>query len=133
MRLYPPAWVIGRRAIDDYAVGDYVIPARSVVIVSPYLLQRDGRFFAEPERFQPSRWTPEFKASLPPFAYFPFGGGTRRCIGEQFAWMELMLVAATIGRRWKFRLEPGHPVVPQPVVTLRLKHGLKGTLSRRSH
>lgn len=131
MRLYPPAWVIGRRAIDHYPVGDYVVPARTIVLVSPYLLQRDARYFPEPQRFLPSRWTPEFKASLPPFAYFPFGGGTRRCIGEQFAWMELMLVAATIGRRWSFRVDPSHPVEPQPVVTLRMKHGLKGTLHLR--
>jgi len=131
MRLYPPAWIIGRRAIDDYPVGDYVVPARSIVLVSPYLLQRDARFFAEPDRFLPSRWTPEFKASLTPFAYFPFGGGTRRCIGESFAWMELVLVAATIARRWQFRVVPGHPVVPQPVVTLRMKHGMKMTLLRR--
>jgi cytochrome P450 len=131
MRLYPPAWIIGRRAIADYPVGEYVVPARSIVVVSPYLLQRDARFFAEPERFMPSRWTAEFRASLPPFAYFPFGGGTRRCIGEQFASMELILVAATIGRRWSFRTAPGHPVVPQPVVTLRMKHGLNGRLTER--
>jgi len=131
MRLYPPAWIIGRRAIDEYPVGDYVVPARGIVIVSPYILQRDGRFFADPESFRPDRWTPEFKASLPPFAYFPFGGGARRCIGEAFAWMELVLVLSTIAQRWKMRLVPGHPVVPQPVVTLRLKHGLKVTLERR--
>ena len=79
----------------------------------------------------PERWTPEFKASLPPFAYFPFGGGTRRCIGESFAWMELVLVVSTLAQRWRFRLVPGHAVVPQPVVTLRMKHGLKMTASRR--
>lgn len=130
MRLYPPAWIIGRRAIDDYPVGDYIVPARTIVLLSPYLVQRDARFYDEPEQFIPSRWTAAFKAALPPFAYFPFGGGTRRCIGEQFAWMELMLVAATIGRRWSFRADPSHPIEPQPVVTLRMKHGLKGTLRR---
>ena len=94
MRLYPPAWIIGRRAIEDYRSAATCVPARSIVVMSPYVLQRDARFFPEPERFDPDRWTPEFKAALPPFAYFPFGGGPRRCIGESFAWMELVLVLA---------------------------------------
>jgi cytochrome P450 len=131
MRLYPPAWIIGRRAIDAYPVDGYVIPARSVLVISPYILQRDARFFPDPERFDPDRWTPEFKAALPPFAYFPFGGGSRRCIGEAFAWMELVLVASAIAQNWTLRPVPGHPVAPQPVVTLRLKHGLKMTAHRR--
>jgi cytochrome P450 len=131
MRLYPPAWIIGRRAIEDYPVDGYLVPARSVIVVSPYVLHRDPRFFPDPDRFDPDRWTPEFKASLPPFAYFPFGGGARRCIGEGFAWMELVLVATTIAQRWKLRLVPGHPVVPQSVVTLRMKHGLQMTAERR--
>jgi cytochrome P450 len=132
MRLYPPAWIIGRRAIEDYPVAGYVLPARSIVVVSPYLLHRDARFFPEPDRFLPARWTPAFKASLPPFAYFPFGGGTRRCIGEAFAWMELVLVVSTLAQRWRFQLMPGHAPVPQPAVTLRIKHGLKMTASKRS-
>jgi cytochrome P450 len=131
MRLYPPAWIVGRRAIDAYTVGTYTLPPRTIVLVSPYVLQRDARFFPEPDRFLPDRWTQEFRQSLPPFAYFPFGGGTRRCIGESFAWMELVLVAATIAQQWRLRLVPGHPVVPQPVVTLRLKHGLRMTTGRR--
>ena len=131
MRLYPPAWIIGRRAIEEFTVREYTVPARSVVVMSPYVLQRDERFFTEPERFHPERWTPEFKASLLPFAYFPFGGGARRCIGESFAWMELVLVMSTLAQRWRMRLVPGHPVVPQPVVTLRIKNGLKMTLEAR--
>ena len=131
MRLYPPAWVIGRRAIDEYAVGGYVLPPRSIVLLSPYVLQRDARFFPEPKAFMPERWTPEFGQALPAFAYFPFGGGTRRCIGEAFAWMELILVTATIAQHWRLRLVPGHPVVPQPVVTLRMKHGLRMIAERR--
>jgi len=132
MRLYPPAWIIGRRAVDAYPVGDFVLPPRTVVVMSPYLLHRDARFFTDPDRFVPSRWTAEFKASLPQFAYFPFGGGVRRCIGEQFAWMELMLVLTTIAQEWRFEAVPGHPVEPQPVVTLRLKHGLKVRAIRRA-
>ena len=131
MRLYPPAWIIGRRALADYTVGDYLIPARSIVVMSPYLVHRDARYFSDPERFLPDRWTAEFKAWLQPFAYFPFGGGARRCIGESFAWMELVLVVSTIAQRWRLRLVPGHTVVPQPVVTLRVKNGLKMTTHAR--
>ena len=131
MRLYPPAWIIGRRAIGEYRVGNYVLPPRTIVLLSPYVLHRDARYFAEPDRFMPQRWTPEFRQALPPFAYFPFGGGARRCIGEAFAWMELVLVVASIAQRWRMRLVPGHLVVPQPVVTLRLKHGLRMTVESR--
>jgi cytochrome P450 len=131
MRLYPPAWIIGRRALQDYPIDGYVLPARSIVVMSPYVLHRDPRFFPDPERFDPDRWTPEFKAALPPFAYLPFGGGARRCIGESFAWMELVLVLGTLAQKWRLELVEGHPVVPQPVVTLRLKHGLKMVVRRR--
>src|SRR3954467_2551630 len=132
MRLYPPAWLIGRRAIAEYAFGPYVVPARAILIMSPFIVQRDERFYPHPERFDPDRWTPEFKASLPPFAYFPFGGGPRRCIGESFAWMELILIVATVAQRWDLRLVPGHPVVPQPLITLRAKHGMRMTLAARA-
>jgi len=131
MRLYPPAWIIGRRAIADYPIGPYVAPARSILIMSPYIVHRDARHYADPERFNPDRWTPEFRAALPKFAYFPFGGGPRQCIGESFAWMELILVVATIAQRWQLRLVPGHPVVPQPMITLRTKHGMRMTVEKR--
>ena len=131
MRLYPPAYVIGRRAIGPYTAGGFTLPPRTLLLMSPYVMGRDARFFPEPERFNPGRWTPEFKQRLPPFAYFPFGGGTRRCIGEGFAWMELVLVVAALARRWRLRLVPGHPIVPQPLVTLRLKHGLRMTTEAR--
>jgi len=131
MRLYPPAWIIGRRAIEDYPIAGYVAPARAILVTSPWVMHRDARYFPNPERFDPDRWTPEFKASLPRFAYFPFGGGPRQCIGESFAWMELVLLVATIAQRWTLRLVPGHPVEPLPLVTLRTKHGMKMTLSRQ--
>jgi cytochrome P450 len=131
MRLYPPAWLIGRRAIADYAIGPYVARARSILVMSPYIIQRDSRYYAEPERFDPDRWTPELRASLPKFAYFPFGGGPRQCIGESFAWMELILIVATIAQQWDLRLVPGHPVVLQPLITLRAKHGMRMTVTRR--
>jgi cytochrome P450 len=132
MRLYPPAWIIGRRAMVDYEIAGYVAPARSVFVTSPYIVHRDGRWFPDPLRCSPDRWTPAFKATLPPFAYMPFGGGPRRCIGDQFAWTELILIVSTIAQRWRLRLVPGHPVVPQAVVTLRLKHGLRMTVERRA-
>ena len=100
--------------------------------MSPWVTHRDARFFSDPGRFDPDRWTPEFKASLPKFAYYPFGGGPRQCIGEAFAWMELVLIAATIAQRWTLSLVPGHRVAPQPLVTLRTKHGMKMTLTLRN-
>ncbi len=131
MRLYPPAWLLGRRAIAEYPIGPYVAPARSILLMSPYLIQRDARYYAEPDTFNPDRWTPEFRAGLPKFAYFPFGGGPRQCIGESFAWMELILLVATIAQQWRLRLVPGHPVVPQPLITLRAKHGMRMTVEQR--
>jgi cytochrome P450 len=130
MRLYPPAWIIGRRAIDEYRLNDYVVPPRSILVMSPYIIQRDPRFYPDPDRFDPDRWTPEFRAGLPKFAYFPFGGGPRQCIGESFAWMELILLVATIAQQCRLRLVPGHPVVPQPLITLRAKHGMRMTVER---
>ena len=131
MRLYPPAWIIGRRAIDEYHLGEHVVPPRSILFMSPYVMHRDPRFYADPERFDPGRWTPELRAALPKFAYFPFGGGPRQCIGESFAWMELILLVATISQQWRLRLVPGHPVVTQPLVTLRAKHGMRMTVEQR--
>jgi cytochrome P450 len=133
MRLYPPAWVIGRRAIAEYRVADYVFPPRSMVFMSPYVMHRDTRFYAEAERFNPDRWTPAFESALPRFAYFPFGGGARQCIGEQFAWMEGVLVLATIASRWQLTLDPSQRIVPQPLVTLRSRYGMRMRLARRAH
>ena len=131
MRLYPPAWIIGRRALQAYPIAGYVAPPRTLLLMSPFIVHRDARVYPEPERFNPDRWTPEFKASLPRFAYFPFGGGPRQCIGESFAWMELVLVVATIAQRWRLQLVPGQPVVPKPLVTLRTKYGLRMTAHAR--
>ncbi|MBD0369674.1 MAG: cytochrome P450 [Pyrinomonadaceae bacterium] len=131
MRLYPPAWILGRRALKDYEVGGFRIPAGSIVVMSPYVMHRNERYFPEPSRFDPERWTPEEKEARPQFSYFPFGGGPRRCIGEGFAWMEGILVIATLARTWRMRLAPGHPVETQPMVTLRPKHGMRMTLERR--
>lgn len=130
MRLYPPAWIIGRRSIGEYVIDGYRLPPRAMVFMSPYVMHRDARFFSDPERFAPERWTPQFEAALPKFAYFPFGGGARQCIGEHFAWMEAILVVATLAARWRLQLVPGHPIVLQPLVTLRSRHGLRMTAER---
>src|SRR5205085_2946936 len=101
IRLYPPAWAIGRLALKDYEIGDYLIPAKSLVLLSPYVTHRDARFFPEPERFDPERWTVEARDARPQFSYFPFGGGPRRCIGKGFAWLEGLLLIASLSPQWR--------------------------------
>jgi len=94
-------------------------------------VHRLSEYFPDPERFDPERWTPEASASRPKFCYFPFGGGSRVCIGEQFAWMEGVLLIAALSRKWRMRLEPGYPVEVQPLITLRPKHGMRMTIQKR--
>ncbi len=131
MRLYPPAWLVGYRAIRDYPVDRYVVPAGGIVLMSQYVMHHDPRYFPDPFRFDTERWRPEAKAVRPKFSYFPFGGGPRVCIGESFAWMEGMLVIATLAQRWRLRRVPGRPVVLQPLITLRPKDGLQMIAERR--
>ncbi|HEY2066209.1 MAG TPA: cytochrome P450 [Gemmatimonadaceae bacterium] len=128
MRLFPPAWIVGRRTLSDYHVDDYVLAARTIVLMSQWVVHRDPRWWAEAEAFRPERWLPggsAMRASRPKFSYFPFGAGTRVCIGEQFAWMEGVLALATFAQRWRFRLAPDQRVTPQPIVTLRAKGGIR--------
>jgi len=132
MRLYPPAWGVGRRAIGEYEAGGYMVPAGSIIVMSQYLMHRDGRYYSDPLRFDPQRWTPEAQAKRPKFAYFPFGGGPRVCIGEGFAWMEGTLLLATIAQHWRMRLVEGHPVALHPLITLRPKYGMRMTIERRA-
>jgi cytochrome P450 len=131
LRLYPPAWVIGRRTTAPYEVGGYVLPPQTNVIMSPYVMHHDARFYPNPEVFDPHRWTPAAAATRPPFTYFPFGAGARQCIGEGFAWMEGILALATLAQQWQLRLVPGHPVALRPLLTLRPKHGMRMTVARR--
>ncbi|MEP7015578.1 MAG: cytochrome P450 [Verrucomicrobiota bacterium] len=127
MRVYPPVWTMWRRAVADHRINGYVAPAGSLVVMSQHVMHRDPRYFSDPPRFDPERWTPEFKASLPKYAYFPFGGGSRRCLGEGFAWMEAILVIATFAQQWKFRMASGDPVVPRLLFTQRPRDGLTMT------
>jgi len=131
MRLYPPAWAIGRRALADHALGDYVIPQGAVILIAPAVTHRDPRFFPDPNRFDPDRWTPEAESARPKFAFVPFGGGARVCIGEQFAWMELVLLLATLGQRWRLRLASDQIVDTQPIVTLRPRYGMRMKIEAR--
>jgi cytochrome P450 len=125
MRCYPPAWAIGRRAMEDFEIGGYTIPRGTVVLVSQYLVHRDSRFYPEPDRFDPDRWLPERVKARPKYSYFPFGGGTRVCIGESFAWTEGILVLATLAQRWRLEsLEPGEVPI-QTVLTLRPARGIR--------
>lgn len=130
MRLYPPAWALGRLTIKDVEIGGYHIPKGSLVLVSQYVMHRDPRYYTDAEKFIPERWTTDPK-EMKQFTYFPFGGGARRCIGEQFAWMEGVLLLATIARRWKLRHVAEHKVEMQPLVTLRPKHGMKMVITKR--
>ena len=119
LRLYPPAYVIGRRAITDHKLAGILIPKGSVLLVSPWTVQRSERHYNQPLEFRPERWTAQFRSSLPRFAFFPFGGGPRQCIGEGFAWMEMALVLAILVRDWDFELSPGQQIRPKPAMTLR--------------
>ena len=131
MRLYPPAWAIGRMSKAPFDLGDVHIEAKSICIMSPYVMQRDARWFPDPETFDPERWTPEARESRPKFSYFPFGGGARVCIGERFAWMEGTLLLATLAQKWTLRLAEGQRVEPLPLITLRTKYGMRMSLVSR--
>ena len=126
MRLFPPGWVIGRRALEDVIVGEYEVPRRTIVIASQYVIHRDERFWPQALEFRPERWLDEqAQAARPKFAYFPFGGGARICIGDAFAWAEGIILLAVMARRWRFEAAPGHVPGLNATVTLRPKHGLK--------
>jgi len=132
MRLYPPAWAMGRYALHDFQLGEFFLPAKTTVLMSQFITHRDPRFFPDPLRFDPERFTPEAKARRAKFTYFPFGAGFRQCIGESFAWMEGVLLLATLGQKWKLRLVPDHPVEPEPLITLRPKYGMRMRLEARA-
>ncbi len=131
MRLYPPAWIIGREALQDCKIGRYHIPAGSQLIMSQWVTHRDPRFFPNPDEFIPDRWADSSIKDLPEYAYFPFGGGPRTCIGNTFAMMETVLIVATIVQKFRLTLTPDFPVIPWPSLTLRPKDGIKMIVARR--
>lgn len=131
MRICPPVWAIDRRVTRETVIHGVKLPKGARVIMSQYQIQHDPRFYPDPERFDPDRWTPEAQAERPKFAYFPFGGGPRLCVGESFAWTESMLLLATLSQYWEIRLAPGARIAFQPAVTLRPKYGIEMTLHRR--
>ena len=131
MRLYPAAYIVGREALHDCVIGGHPVSKGRTVLMPQWIVHRDSRWYVEPERFLPERWEGEAAKRLPKFAYFPFGGGPRQCIGNTFAMMETVLVLATIAQQYDFTVVPDHPVIPWPTFTLRPLHGIKATLRIR--
>jgi len=132
MRLYPPAWVVGREAIAECEVGGYRMPAGTTALMSQWVMHRDPRYHDNPELFDPDRWTAEYAKALPRFSYFPFGGGPRQCIGAGFAMTEARLILATLAQRFRMDLAPGQRVEPYASITLRPKEGIRMRLVERS-
>ena len=134
MRLYPPVWVIGRSAgPEPYDFRGFTIPPGAVLIAPQIVVQRDPRFWPNPDVFDPQRFADDTKSSRPKFSYYPFGAGSRQCIGEGLAWMEGVFVLATIFRNWKVRPAPSAPreLSMSPLISLRPKHGVPLVIERR--
>jgi cytochrome P450 len=131
LRMYPPAYILVRNSTKACEIAGYSIPALSFVVASPFVAHHNQKYFNNPDQFEPARWTPTFKSSLPKFAFFPFGGGPRVCIGEPFAWMEGVLVLASLAQHWKLQLDTHHQVKVKPLLTLRTKNGVSMILKRR--
>jgi len=132
MRLFPPVWATIREARADDEVGGFAVPAASTLTVSPWVTHRHPRFWDDPERFDPERFTPERSAERPDFAYFPFGGGPRGCVGRQFAMIEGQIILTMIAQRFRLRSAAGHVVTPDPILTLRPRNGLPMLLEPRA-
>ena len=133
MRLYPPAWAMGRYARADFQLGDFFLPAKTTVLMSQFVTHRDPRFFPDPLRFDPERFSPDARSRRTKLTYFPFGAGVRQCIGESFSVMEGVLLLTTLAQKWKLCLVPGHRVEPEPLITLRPKYGMKMQIESRSN
>jgi cytochrome P450 len=125
LRLYPPAWALGRMAARETRIFNYVLAPGTIVVLSPYTMHRHERYWPEPERFDPDRFLPENMASRPRFSFFPFGGGPRTCIGERFAWTEGVLLLATLAQRRRPQLAAGQRVATHPRITLRPRFGMR--------
>jgi cytochrome P450 len=131
MRLYPPAWAVARTAIHEFELAGYRIPSGANIVMSPWVMHRDARFFPDPLKFDPDRWSTKGCRDLARFTYFPFGAGPRQCIGASFAMMEAVLVLATIAQRFQLSPVRGQPVEPVPSMTLRPKGGIWMELRER--
>ena len=132
LRLYPPAWGFSRLALADDRIGDYRVPAGSLVFIIPFVVHRRPQLWPDPERFDPERFTADRVAARPKFAYLPFGGGPRQCIGNQFAMVEASLILAMIAQRHQVQLTPGQHIAAEPLITLRPKPGIRVRLVARS-
>jgi cytochrome P450 len=131
MRLYPPVWIVGRQALTPVEVGGFPFPAGTQFLMSPWVVHRDPKTFEEPEAFRPQRWAGDLARRLPRFAYFPFGGGPRVCIGNRFAMMEAKLVLAVATQRFRFAVAPDTNLTLLPSVTLRPRRGVRLALTAR--
>jgi len=131
MRLYPPAWTIGRQAVEAVDIGPYHLDPGSIVLVSPYAVHRQPEYFPEAETFDPDRFSPERERDLPRYAYIPFGGGPRICIGNNFAMQEACLILAAMVQKVRLSLVPGTDLTPDPLITLRPKYPILMRLTRR--
>jgi cytochrome P450 len=132
MRLYPPIYLIARQSIKPIEMGGYRIPAKTMVLISPYLIQRDSRFFQEPELFNPKTWSNRVSNQSSKYEYFPFSEGPRSCIGQHYAWLEGIMVLATIAQNWKIRLAPDQKVETSQLLNLRPKYGMRMQLFKRN-
>jgi cytochrome P450 len=131
LRLYPPAWIIGRQNLTDDMIGGYGIPAGTNVLIPSYVIHRDPRWWEDPLEFRPERFETEHFAQAPRFAYFPFGGGPRLCIGQGFAQLEMQALLVALCRRFRFDALPGEHIEKEFIITMRPKHGMPMRLSRR--
>jgi cytochrome P450 len=131
LRLYPPAYIMARTSIESFELGGYDFPVGTTVLMSPWVMHRDARYYDQPDEFRPERWLEGLGSRLPAGAFFPFGDGPRRCIGQGFALLEAAIVIGTLAQRFRFRLVPGHRVVPEPLITLRPRYGMCMSLHAR--
>jgi cytochrome P450 len=131
MRLFPPVAAVSRSPYADMELGGYRLPKDAIMQISIFAMHRSTRYWHNPDVFDPERFSPENEAKIPRYAYLPFGGGARVCIGNQFAIMEAKLLLVTIMQQYELDLAPNHEVVPQQLLTLRAKHGMKMVIRHR--
>jgi len=130
-RLYPTVWLMGRFVRHDVSLGGHLIPANSIVLASQKVMHRDERYFANPDQFEPLRWTPEAVAARPEFTFFPFSAGPRQCLGRDFAWVEDTLILATLAQHWQARLVPDQVLEPHPQKSFAPRNGIQMMLHPR--